>query len=152
MDVIVQALPVGDDKVGIWYKTDVDVAGVQYECTCTDQGRGQKSDASSSKCGYERECECGLECADSGLPKFLPVIDGISGAATENGFSISTGTFVGKWLAFSLSGTTLPTGYFNLAVLLVEELETCVPGSFGLTGGVNSDLNVGTERVWNRIV
>ena len=35
VDVIVQAIPIGTDKVSIWYKAAVDIAGAQYDNICT---------------------------------------------------------------------------------------------------------------------
>ena len=38
VDVIVQTLPLDDTRISIWYKTNIEVAGVQYGCVCTGEG------------------------------------------------------------------------------------------------------------------
>lgn len=69
---------------------------------------------------------------------------GFGGQAAAFGMEISVGEFDGKWLAFSLQGNTIPPGYFHLTTLNINSLESygCDPDSFGLIGGVVTDINV----------
>ena len=70
--------------------------------------------------------------------------DGGTGTAVENDFQV-TGGIEGKWLTFSLSGATVPEGYYDFVVLnLVTSLSElgCEPQSFRLTAGVVSDPQV----------
>ena len=69
---------------------------------------------------------------------------GFGGQAAAVGMDISVGEFDGKWLAFSLQGKTIPAGYFHLTTLNINSLESygCDPDSFGLIGGVVTDINV----------
>ena len=48
VDVIVQAVPIGTDKVSIWYKSSVQIAGAQYDNICTgERGVGEETGAGS---------------------------------------------------------------------------------------------------------
>ena len=50
IDVIIQAVPIGTDKVSIWYKASVPIAGAQYDNICT----GEAGDG-------DEECDQGVK-------------------------------------------------------------------------------------------
>ena len=82
--------------------------------------------------------------AESGEDVFIDVLSGGGGTIEELDFTLATGTFVGKWLAFSLAGQTIAPGFYLLTILETESQSArgCVEGSVNLQNGVISDVNV----------
>lgn len=79
---------------------------------------------------------------------YIDVINGFGGDGEDSGL-LPTGGIDGKWLIFSLSGGTLPPGYHQLTVLVVESLEgkSCDPTNFVLTNGIVSDPIVSWKKI-----
>lgn len=79
---------------------------------------------------------------------YIDVISGFGGDSEDNGI-LPTGGIEGKWIIFSISGGTLPPGYHQLIVLVVESLaaKSCDPANFVLTNGVVSDSDVRWKRL-----
>ena len=82
--------------------------------------------------------------AESGEDVFVDVLSGSGGSAESQDFTITTGTFVGKWLAFSLAGQTIAPGFYLLTTLETESQSArgCVEKSVNFQNGVITDVNV----------
>ena len=153
IDVIIQAVPLSDTKVSIWYKSAVQIAGAQYQNVCTGrraiQARRRRTRNAKLK-HRNMECLCVCVCTDgSGASQFVDVVtDGSGGGQSANVGMDVTGGVEGKWLIFSLSGGSLDPGFYHFTTLLVEPLSAtgCVEDSFRLTAGVNSDPSVGRQE------
>ena len=50
IDVIIQAVPLTDTKVSIWYKATVPIAGAQYVSSCTGRTSDMNEATNSSLC------------------------------------------------------------------------------------------------------
>lgn len=96
------------------------------------------------ECNEWRMCVWGNLWAAGGEQIQVLVNAGFGGSAEEQDMSLSVGEFVGKFIVFSLTGGIIPAGYFHLTAIEVSSLADsgCEPGSFGLIGGVISDVNV----------
>ena len=146
--MVIQAIPLTDNKVSLWFKSSIAVAGAQFDNICS---------------GMERESVCAMvrqrkilmvmymvESTVNGESAFVNVqTDGSGGGeGAANDMSV-TGGIEGKWLIFSLSGGNIQPGYYHFTtLLLVQGLSEigCDEGSFRLTKGVISDPAVRKGR------
>lgn len=83
----------------------------------------------------------------NGVQQFVDVVTEESGGGESavSGLTV-TGGIEGKWLIFSLTGGSIPPGYYHFTTLGVSGLETCDEESFRLTKGVVSDPAVSGGR------
>ena len=60
IDVIIQAVPIGTDKVSIWYKATVPIAGAQYDNICTGE-KGDRDEEDDERVERANMCVCMYE-------------------------------------------------------------------------------------------
>lgn len=81
---------------------------------------------------------------------FVDTNGGFGGKAAEFDMEVSVGAFDGRWLLFSLVGSTIPAGYYHLTTLNITSLESynCDPQFFGLQEAVVTTIQVGCPCVF----
>lgn len=79
----------------------------------------------------------------NGITQFIDVLSGaVVGEGAVAGSTIVIGDN-GGWMIPPLPGFTFAAGYFQLALLVVEGLDSCDPGSFRLT-----NVSISGPQVW----